>query len=296
VSGQHQLWIVPVGLFYTRKTTFRSAVLTIFGQPIPVPCAPPGPDGEPPPDLVDELTEAVEVGLARLVAQADERSALELASRAERLLDPAAPGALSTRLALRQRLLAGYRVLRDQAPAELERILHRIEQLDAAFRRADVEPADTASGRFTPATVTAASLAFALRLVAFLPLAIPGIILHYPGYRLIGALARRVAGSNDDVLATAKIIGAAIVFPATWLALGVFAGLAFDWKVGLFAALVAPFAGYAGLRLVERFDRFLTAARAFGFYLFEREQFSMLVSAREALRADLLSLAERYRI
>jgi len=295
--GKEPVRVVPVGLFYTQKATFRSAALMIFGEPIAVPPAPHGSEGEPPSELVDEVTRAMAAGLTELVAQADEHAALDLASRAERLVgasDSLPPGGLPDRLALRRRLLAGYRVLREQAPAELERILLRIGRLETAFRAADLEPADAALGQFAPAAVAAALARFVGRVIAFLPLAIPGIVLHYPGYRLIGLLARRVAGGRDDVLATAKIVGAAVVFPVTWLATGLAVGWVLGWPFGVLAALVAPLAGYAGLRLVERFDRLLTATQAFGFYLFEREHFTRLAGARDELRADLLRLAERF--
>src|SRR5690606_34327815 len=123
------------------------------------------------------------------------------------------------------------------------------------------------------------------RVVIFLPLAIPGLIVHWPGYRLIGFLARRFAAAHLDVIATAKIAGAGILYPLTWLAIGVLVGRWLGWEIGLVAALVAPVTGYAALRLVERLDQFVSTARGLGFHLVEPERTRKLVEARAELRS-----------
>src|SRR5947209_11312615 len=46
------LKIVPAGLYYTAKTTFRSGALLYFGEPIAVKAVAPGDDGEPPRESV----------------------------------------------------------------------------------------------------------------------------------------------------------------------------------------------------------------------------------------------------
>jgi hypothetical protein len=131
------------------------------------------------------------------------------------------------------------------------------------------------------------------RIVIFLPLALPGLVIHYPAYRLIGFLATRAVKDNDDVLATAKIVGAGILYPLTWIGCGILAGRWLGWWAGWIALVVTPIAGYAALRLVERFDRFLSGTKALGIHLFAPERFRSLIRAREALREDLVALADR---
>jgi hypothetical protein len=194
---------------------------------------------------------------------------------------------------LRQRLARGYRTLRDQAPLELERLRHQLERLEAELRLADVDPKHLDARRFAPLSVLAGTLRFLARLALFLPLAIPGAIIHYPAYWLIGRLAERAVGGEEDVLATAKIVGAAIFFPITWLVVGIVVGQRWGWAAGVGAGLVSPIAGYAAVRLVERFDRFASVTRAAGLYLLERETFARLATARDRFRTDLVALAER---
>jgi 1-acyl-sn-glycerol-3-phosphate acyltransferase len=288
--------LVPVGLFYTAKATFRSAALVYFGPPVSVTPAPLDDQGEPPVDRVAAVTEALDAALAAVVVQADEHAALALAERTERLLGTAGPGHLAEAVELRRRLLAGYRVLSHEAPEALDRLTRRIERLEATFQRVGVDPAHLEPRHFRPTAILQGGLGFLTRLVVFLPLALPGALLHFPAYQLVGRLARRYAGDQDDVLATAKILGAAVLFPLTWLAVGIAVGWRWGATIGLGAALLAPLGGYAALRVLERFDRFWSSARALGLYLTEPRAFDRLTAARDGLRAELTALADRLQI
>jgi 1-acyl-sn-glycerol-3-phosphate acyltransferase len=287
--------IVPVGLFYTDKGTFRSEALMFFGEPIPVPSGPVDERGEPPAERVAAVTAKLEQDLAAVVLQADEREALEIASRAERILTAAEPRARTMDLVfdVRRRLTAGYRALRDQDPVLLDRLRRRLERLDRAFRLANLDPTRPVPPGPTLGSIARAMLWLLFRIGLFLPLAIPGLILHFPAYWLIGRLARRFTGPSDDVLATAKLIGAALLYPLTWIAAAVVVGRWTDWRGAALALVVGPLSGWAAIGLVERFDRFVTATRALGVRLFEAEHVARLVAERDALRRDLIALADR---
>jgi hypothetical protein len=77
-----RLSIVPAGLYYTAKTTFRSSALLYFGEPIPVEPAEPDPDGEPPREAVRALSDRVAEGLRALTLNADRHEALAMVARA----------------------------------------------------------------------------------------------------------------------------------------------------------------------------------------------------------------------
>src|ERR687890_1465554 len=57
------LKIVPVGLYYTSKTSFRGEALLRFGEPLDVPSVEPGEDGEPPREEVRKLSARIEEAL-----------------------------------------------------------------------------------------------------------------------------------------------------------------------------------------------------------------------------------------
>ena len=285
--------IVPVGLFYTDKSTFRSAVLVSFGRPIEVAPATLGPDGEPPADQVAQVTEQLGQALATQVLEADRHEVLDIAERTERLfaasLGSPRDRTLGAMRLTRQRLVAGYAALKTADPPLLERLIRRVDRLEGAFDAAGLDPGHIApaAGRFRAAGW------LIVRMAIFLPVALPGLLLHLPAYWLISRLAPRLAGGQDDVLATVKILAAAVFYPLTWIGIAVAAGLRFGLAIGVAAGMLAPIGGYAAVKLVERFDRFVSGTRALGFSLFERDHLDRLVAERDRLRADLEALAPR---
>ncbi len=288
--------IVPVGLFYTEKAVFRSAAHVSFGEPVVVDPAPPDSQGEPPAHLVAEVTGQIERALIRAVLQTDHQEALALAARTERLLAATGDAPATRRVedvhATRRLLLEGYRTLKETEPNRLDRLIRRIDRLEAAFRSANLDPGHPLPRAVTAAGVIRSALWLVFRIVGFLPLALPGLLLHYPAYWAIGHLAARYAGAHDDVLATAKIIGAVLLFPLTWIGAGFLAGVTWGPAAGLMVALGAPLSGYAALKLVERFDRFVTGTRAIGLYLARPEQVRQLSAERDRLRDDLAALGK----
>jgi 1-acyl-sn-glycerol-3-phosphate acyltransferase len=289
--------IVPVGLFYTDKAVFRSGVLIYYGEPFSVQPAALGETGEPDPAQVAAVTQQLATRLESLVINADDEAAVLIAARVEPILAAVAPGAAPPRLAealsIRQRLVAGYRRLKQRHPALLDRTLRRLDRLERAFDAAKLDPTRATPARLGLAPFLAAVGRLVIRVAILLPVAIPGLVVHYPAYRLIRPLATSFARGHRDVIATAKIAAAAILYPLTWIAVGLLVGTRFGWPLGLAAGLGSPLAGYAALRLVERFDRFVSTSRAVGLHLIDRERLSRLVAERESLRRDLVTLADR---
>jgi len=287
--------IVPVGLFYTEKATFRSAALVLFGSPVSVAAAPLDAGGEPPPDRVAAVTRALDDALRNLVIEADDHRAVEVIARAERLVAGSLPGGnrrpLDQVLEARQTLVAGYRRLASDDPALLARLVRRVDRLESAFRLAGMDPGAPRAGS-TPSMIAALG-ALLVRLGLLLPLALPGLAIHYPAYRLVGVTADRLAKGHRDAVATIKVISAAVFYPLTWIALGIGVGTRWGVGPGLAVLLLGPVTGLAALKLVERFDRFVSRARALGFYLAAPERAERLIAERELLRSDLLRLAER---
>src|SRR5215203_6836634 len=83
------LRIVPVGLYYTNKTTFRSEVVLHFGESFSV--APVGldEDGQPPRDAVKDLTTKIEEALKEVTLNAETEAELHTAAIAEQIFTAA---------------------------------------------------------------------------------------------------------------------------------------------------------------------------------------------------------------
>jgi len=288
--------VVPVAINYIAKSTFRSAALVCFGDPIAVADRSPTGIGEPPADAVLALTAAIQAGLREHLVVAQARETLDLANQLERLFlgggdETGRRSGLAESAQLRRKLLAAYPEVARRRPAEVARIRARLDRHDARLFGAGLDPVLLSPQAFKLTGV----LAYSLRAAGYFslagPLALPGIIIHYPAYRLIGFLARRVAGESQDVVATAKALGALLFFPLTWGLAGWAVGNALGWPAGVAAVLLAPLTGWIGLQFSERFDRVLGATRALTLWLMGRERFLRLMVERRRLREDVLALA-----
>ncbi|HLT37204.1 MAG TPA: lysophospholipid acyltransferase family protein, partial [Enhygromyxa sp.] len=119
--------IVPVGLHYSDKTTFRSNALMVYGPPIETPRVELDADARPPRAAAVELTAKIDAALAEVTVQAQTHEAIELARAAARILsaagrDDGEPAAAAREaIELERRLIDGYERLRERAPGELAR-------------------------------------------------------------------------------------------------------------------------------------------------------------------------------
>ena len=256
--------IVPTGLYYTAKQTFRSSALAYFGPPIVVEPEPVDADGEPNPQSVDRLTEKIDRALDDVTLQADSHAALEIIARAERIFSAGEEGDLARELELRRRFVAGYRFLSERDPARLARLESQVIRMDA-----EVEP----QGPIDAGTI--------LRLI-FLPIAIIGAAIHWPIYRLIGFIATRFARKEDELIATIKIIGGLVLYPLFWIGAAIFAGtLRAAYAIVVLIAL--PLLGYIALVTLEAFDEMIGHLRATRRRDLEPQQ--------KALREEILAVA-----
>jgi glycerol-3-phosphate O-acyltransferase / dihydroxyacetone phosphate acyltransferase len=293
------LKIVPAGLYYTAKTTFRSSALLYFGEPIPVEPAEPGPDGEPPREAVRALSDRVAESMRSLTLNADRHEALQMVARAERIFsaadDEGEGESLERELLRRRRFVEAYAYHRQHSAERLEALERRVSAYEEELRQAGLED----PRQLSPSTVADYArvrklFARVLVFLLLLPAALAGAALHYPAYKLAGALATRFARQYDDVLSTFKIAAALLFFPLTWGALAfVLYGFVGWWGV-LAAFTLAPAAGYVALRTREEFGRFAAGTRAALFFVRERSFFRQLLEERRRIRRELLALGDEY--
>jgi glycerol-3-phosphate O-acyltransferase / dihydroxyacetone phosphate acyltransferase len=299
VEAAPPLRIQPVGLFYTDKRTFRSAALVYYGEPFEVHPARLDAAGEPPGESVRAVTDRIGQALGEVTLQADAFEAHDFVARTERILasqrranDAAPRPELAEEFAFRRRVLRGYEALKSRDPARLDEIRERVYRYEDKLRGAGLDPWDVPVGRFSTGGILMGIGLFLLRFALLLPLGLPGLILHYLPYRLVGFLSRRAVGKYDDILATAKAVSAFVVFPLTWTAVAI---LFWQWlgtAAGLVTLVLAPLSGYAALRLAELADRATGALRALGLWILGRRSFLHLQVERRILREDILVIAE----
>jgi glycerol-3-phosphate O-acyltransferase/dihydroxyacetone phosphate acyltransferase len=293
-SDTQPLAIVPLGIYYTAKRTFRSSALLYFGEPVSVAPAPLKSNGEPPADAVRALTGRIEQALNDVTLQADEHEALALVARAEELFsseDPAAAERLGDKFELRRRFMAGYATLRTHAPDRLEAISTRISRYETELREAGLDPET-----LKPTTVRGAhnmgDVIKALGVVMLgLPIALVGTIVNYPAYRTVGFTATGLSRGDEDIIATIKIIAGALVFPLIWIIVAVVVGFSFGALAGLVALVLAPISGYVALLFFERLDDLRAGLKAVAASRFQRWGYLRLVAERTAIREEIMTLA-----
>lgn len=280
-SGLPEIAIVPAGIYYTEKQTFRSKALIAFGDPIGVTAI--TRDSEPPPEAVHELTETIERALHTLTLQAESHAALELIGQAEDIFtsDPEQP--LAEELELRKQFIAGYHMLRERDEARLRRIESEIRRFAAELGRAGLEPHELRP-RVEPAALA--------RLLLLLPIAAIGIVIHYLPYRVVDFLSRRVARGASELTATVKFVSALAFYPLTWIVIAAVVWRATNGVLATAALVLLPFFGYAALRAVEEGDDVIGRARALFHRLTRRDVHEALIARRRELRRQLAALAE----
>jgi 1-acyl-sn-glycerol-3-phosphate acyltransferase len=291
------LTIVPAGLYYRAKQTFRSAALLRYGDPLPVERLVQAPGAEPPADAVRALTDQLEAALAKVTLQAEEGEAHALVARAQRILStadaaPAQPLSLAEEFELKRRILEGYEAGRRRWPDRIAAIVARMERYEAAIAAAGIDSRHLSHRSWSFGRITSYSLRSLLYVLLLLPFAIAGLIIHYPAYRVTGWVATGISKGAMDALATVKVLAAMLLFPITWAGIDTYVAL--RWGVGpaLIALALLPLSGYAALRLVEQLDRLIGATRALVMVVFRKWMFLRLTAERRGIREEIVRLGE----
>lgn len=283
--------IVPVGLTFDAKGRFRSRVLVHIGEPLD-----PAVDLElyasDPRAAVRALTERVKDALESVTlnfpsweeARLIQRAAEIFARPSAELPDEAS---LSGRFTLRRAFIDGYEALREHSSADVERVAAAVREYDERLENYRLRDAQVASAY--PTGGVAVFVLKSLGLMLFrAPLAIVGLAVNYPPYWAVGRLARRL-GTSPDLPATYKVFGALVLFPLTWLAWSLAAGLAWGLWTALAVLVLGPATGLFALRFHERQQYFQGHARA---YLILRSGRPGIAELRR-LRQEVLRAVER---
>lgn len=297
-SGRElDLKIVPVGLYYTEKTTFRSSALLHFGEPIAVRPVELDSDGAPPRDAARALSTQIEEALRDVMLHAEHDEALGLVARVEQIFsadelrEHDEEQSLARSLQLRQRLLEGYGILRLRSPKRIDAIDVRVNRLHSELMQAGIDPFDLSLPSSATQTITWLIAQLAISTV-LAPFAIVGALLHYPAYRLAGYLARTLARGEQDVVSTFKIIAALLFFPLTWILIALITWRFAGWLAAMGTLVMAPVCGYVAIRFAEEFDRLSGGFQALMLFLLRRRWFLRLLAERTAIRKEILALRD----
>lgn len=290
--------IVPVGLTFDEKQTFRSRALVQVGEPI-----------DPEPEIlldqednlaaVRSLTDRVSQGLEEVTLNYGSWEDARLIAHAAEIYSGAVvklPGRrrLAETFPVQRAFIEGYEDLRRRFPERVAAVVEAVRSYDRllhAMRLRDDQVA--AAYPFSPVLRFIGRTL--LRLLIHLPLAILGTILNWPTYRLIGLIAPLVAKGIPDQVATYKLFGAVLFFPLTWIAEAVLAGRWLGWWSAPLVLLLAPLAGWAALLFHETHTSFWKEAWAYLLLRTRRRVAEQLKSCRETVLREVGELEELWR-
>ncbi len=281
------LRVVPVGLYYTSKTTFRSEALLHFGEPFKVEPVELDAEGQPPRDAAKHLTEQIEAALRDVTLNAESESDLHAARMAEEIFASVEENEnLGEKLEFLKKFVAGASETNgDDDSADLRR---RVVEYDKKLDENGIEPEHLSLAQFSQGSVIRQAILMSAPLILLSPLAIVGTILHYPAYRLSGFVAKKMSRHGaDDVTSTVKVLAGMVFMPLTWL---IAAGVVYyflGWKSSLLSIPLSIVCGYVALHTSEEVAELRGWAKAIWLFLTRREAFLRMFVERRELQHEL---------
>jgi glycerol-3-phosphate O-acyltransferase / dihydroxyacetone phosphate acyltransferase len=272
--------ILPVGINFEEKKTFRSRVLILFGGPVvtegvgDLEVAAPGRG-------VEELTSRIEKALASLLPGLDSWEELGFLREIQHLYLGRGSDSLAREAPVLKRFIDAYHFYRRTDPPRVQ----EIRRLWEAYRRQLARFALTdAQVDLAEAPTKAARFLFsgAVMTLLVLPLAALGLIVHFVPYHLCGWIERRF-NRHPDQAATVKLMAGLALFPATYLLLLAVPLARWGWKPALFLVVLMPIAGWAALVVGENRQRLAESAGALVLALSRRKALEMIRRQRQRI-------------
>jgi 1-acyl-sn-glycerol-3-phosphate acyltransferase len=283
------LKIVPVGLFYTSKTTFRSEALLHFGEPLAVLPVELEADGQPPKDAVRDLTRVIERSLLEVTVNAESETKLETARIAEGVLTSfTKENAKKENLAERQKFLRDFVAESlEKDDAELEK---RLTEYDKKLDELGIESEYLALAEYSKRFVIEQALIQYWYLILLAPLAVVGAFLHFPAYQICKFSAYLQTRKGDyDMASTVKILAGMILMPLTWLITAGVLYFYYSWETALVSIPIFFLCGYAALRTHEEVEEMHGWINAIRVFFSRREKFLRLLTESRNLHEKIIS-------
>jgi glycerol-3-phosphate O-acyltransferase / dihydroxyacetone phosphate acyltransferase len=270
------LKIVPVGLYYTNKTTFRSEALLHFGEPIDVRRVELDEHGHPPKETVKELTAKIEAGLREVTVNAESDADLDIARVAEEVFTSTTPH--------RENLAERLDILQKFLNEDDEKLEKRLANYDKKLNELGIEPEFLALADYSKRFILKQALVRSWYLILLAPLVIIGTILHFPAYKLCAFFAYlETKKQHFDMASTMKALSGLVLMPLTWVIVAGILGYFFGWKIALLSIPFSFLCGYVALRSLEEVDELRGWLKAITVFFLKREKFLRLLAERKML-------------
>jgi 1-acyl-sn-glycerol-3-phosphate acyltransferase len=292
------LRIVPAGLYYTSKTSFRSEALIRYGEPFevePVELE----EGDPPRDAVAQLTAKIEERLREVTVNLETGSELDAVVRAEALFSSVFENlifkqTLTQTVTRLQNLAAKYSLLEREDPQRMTELNVKVTRYEDDLKASGLTTESLSVLQHPTWYVFRYLILRLIFLLVLSPVAIIGAIIHSPGYLFSNLLGRIFKMHDTDVAgASSSIIASLGLMPLTWLIVASVIWYFFGWQIALASIPVTILCGYIALRSSETLIDMRIWLRAVWLLLRQRALFLRLLLQRENLQREIGEIVER---
>ncbi len=273
--------IIPCGLNYMHRHRFRSQVFIEFGQPIVI-------DDQWLAEFRNDeqattvrLTEQLADALRNVTLNAPDWRTLRFIQAARRLYKPSSKElSPSQYVELNRRFVDAY--LADRDDPMIVALQNDVEDYQSRLDLLGLKDHQLRA----PVTLGYAFRKIVLRcltMLALLPLAIPGALLHLPVGWIAAAIGERFSYEMDDV-ATLKVFATILLLPVLYTAIAVLVGVTFGFWWAIAAVVALTFSFFASVKLIEAEAGLLFSVIS----LFRLTRLGREVTDLRALRSDLV--------
>lgn len=283
-AGETEVKILPVGLYYTNKTTFRSEAMLYFGEAFNVAKVEMSDDGQPPRDAVRILTEKMDAALREVTLNAEDHLEHHIARIAEEVFSSVGTNeSLGKQFEFRREFV---RETNDDRGVEGDRELkEKALRFHERLRNFGLEPEHLSLAQLSRWSVIREAFKFAWRILLLTPFAAIGVMLHFPAYQICRSFSKWYARHGaDDVASTAKVLAGIVFMPLTWI---VATAVTSYFSRSPWVLLILPIGfllGYAALYTLEEFAEASGWAKAIVKFVTTREKFLRLYVERRDLQ------------
>ncbi|MGE5359534.1 MAG: lysophospholipid acyltransferase family protein, partial [Bacteroidales bacterium] len=280
--------VVPVGLQYEAKQTFRSDVTVWFGEPHGVADLAAQYSTSEAAAVIEE-TRRLGVALYDVTLNIGRREVQELVA-ATRIFADREDGDDAAAIALRGDFVAAYARLNALVPERVARLRHALRRHVSTLERLGLTIRDLRAGREPSLAGLAVRALGALPLVV---LAILGVVLEWVPYHAVDRVARRSERKEPELTATTKLVAALVLFPTWWWVTAGATAYALGWPPAFVLLLAHPIVAYLAMTALERLERFRSRLQVFQLAARPR-RLEQLRHNEQAIRQEMQALAALY--
>ena len=251
-AGQ-TLHIIPCGLTYKRRRRMRGNVLVQYGSSITIDAIWFQRFKEDEKEAVHQLTTLIEQKLRALTINADDFETLRVLHTARRIYRPEQQKlSFEEHNLLMRRFIEHYEKIKEQP--EVRQVFTELSAFQYEMDLVGVTDHQLRHAQHSKKLQRKVIRHFLL-LFWYLPLAIPGVLIHFP-IVLVAVFAGESLSPRKDVIATTKVMSATFFVLLFYIFFPLIPLITWPWPLGLYLfgylLFLLPTSGWCTIRLLER--------------------------------------------